>query len=72
VRASRRGKWEEHIKEDVLGDQEVVGGNIKALIPFVIRGVAGKDTPIGARVGGPGGWDSKCTRGLESVRRWEW
>jgi hypothetical protein len=45
----------------VSGDYQAVRGEIETPIPLVLRGVADKDTPIGAG-GGSGGSTSKHNR----------
>jgi hypothetical protein len=36
-------------KNDVLRDHNAVSGNIKTVIPFVVKGIADKDTPGATR-----------------------
>jgi hypothetical protein len=38
------------IKDDISGGHDTISGKSKAAIPFVVRGIADEDTPIGMRI----------------------
>jgi hypothetical protein len=37
------------LKNDVSGDHDMIGGKVNAAIPFVVQGIADKNTPGGTR-----------------------
>jgi hypothetical protein len=47
----------------VSGDHDVVGGKIKAVMPFVIRGIADEGTSGGMQIG----WDCRHNQRLEDA-----